>query len=175
MAEDFYQGLSEEFCQGDIFDTLPHALVAESIDEIEDKPGFVAAKCKRDRAILLTHDCQIDKPELRSWLVCPIRRLDAMSRSIQGDIKKNRVYPFLHLPEYRDVLPASFVDFNHVTALEPALVKSADRIVSLSNLGRRALYSQFIRWLTRWELRKLKCPACTVEFDPADFLPVRPG
>lgn len=174
MAEDFYQDLVEKFCQGDIFEVLPHALVTGPLEQVPETTDHLVTECKRDKAILITYDCQIDKPNLKSWLVCPVLRLDRMEKATQANIKKNRIYSFLHLAEYRDILPASFVDFDHITSLQPELVKSAKRLVSLSDIGRRALYSQFIRSLTRWELGDLKCPTCAVEFNPIDFLPVRP-
>lgn len=173
MAEDFYQAPSEEFSQGDIFEVLPHALITGPLEHVEGNTDPVVSECKRDRAILLTHDCDIDKPLLRSWLICPVHRLDTVPKGMQGDIKKNRAFAFLHLAQHRDTLPASFVDFRHVTALSPDVVRSAKRLASLSDTGKKALYLRFIQWLTRWQLADLQCPNCSVEFNPADSLRLR--
>ena len=79
----------------------------------------------------------------------------------------------LFLPRFGDTLVESFVDFNHVTTLDAEYVKNAKRLVSLSDVGRRALYVQFVRWLSRWELREIACPNCGSVFDPHIDQPVR--
>ena len=67
-----------------------------------------------------------------------------MSKELQALIKKNRVYAFLHLPHCSE-LDDSFLNFNQVTTLQPGVARSANRLLSLSDLGRRyKLYRSMI-------------------------------
>lgn len=192
LAEELYETPREQSSQGDILESVAHIYLerpllalrkeaetifraeAEPFSQFDDKGGqMVVATCKRQRAILITHDCEIDKPQVKRWLVCPVVPIVVLSSGNRDRARRNRVYSMLHLPQYRDVLPESFVDFNQITTLEGDFVKGGKRLVSLSDIGRRALYSQFVRWLTRWELRDIHCPSCNVVFNPAIALPVR--
>lgn len=80
----------------------------------------------------------------------------------------------MFLPKLAGVLDESVVVLDYLTTLEPEYVHGANRIVSLSDLGRRALYMQYIGWLARWEFREVSCPNCGTEFDPTLGLSVRP-
>jgi len=73
----------------------------------------------------------------------------------------------MYLPSYRDVLVESFVSFSEPMTVDKEFLQQARRIVSLSEQGRRALYVQYVRWLTRWALAEIQCPACGVNFNPA--------
>ncbi len=192
MSEELYENPRPESSQGDILDLVPHiylqkpllslAREAETIfrastepfPQFDDKNGqSIAATCKRQRAILVSHDCEIDKPQVRRWLVCPVIPLVALPTENRDLVRRNRIYAMLHLPKYRDGLPESFVDFNQVTTLGADFIESAKRLVSLSDMGRMGLYAQFIRWLTRWQLREIECPNCGVVIDPTARLPLR--
>jgi hypothetical protein len=151
-----------------------HRLVENQIDVADSDFRIAAAHCKRARAILITWDCENEKPK-RNWLICPVQPLADLPKTDQTNVKKNKVLSALYLPQYRDVLPDSFVNFNHISTLDRDLIQNGRRIVSLSNLGRSAFYNQFIRWLTRWKLREITCPNCSTKFDPTLSLPVRPA
>jgi hypothetical protein len=116
------------------------------------------------RAVLITHDCEIDKPG-RRYLVCPVVPLARIPGGAHGDLRKNRIVSMLFLPAYRNIMVDSFISFNQITTVEPGSLDPTRRLVSLSDLGRSALYNQLIRWLTRWRLHTLICPQCKVEFD----------
>lgn len=150
-----------------------HVFLTDHIDAEDHEYRHVAADCKRTRAMLITWDCENEKPK-RNWLVCPVQPLAQLQRSEQTNVKKNKILSLLYLPEYRDLLPDSFVNFNHISTLDRELIQPGRRIVSLSNLGRAAFYNQFIRWLTRWKLHEITCPNCSTTFDPTLSLPVRP-
>jgi hypothetical protein len=80
----------------------------------------------------------------------------------------------LHLPKHWDILEESALVLNHPTTMDKKMVESANRIVSLSDLGRRALYARYIRWISRWRLRDLCCPNCHAIFNATDSMTVRP-
>lgn len=194
MAEELYETPGDEPSQGDIFELLPHSFVekpllmltreagVETILRVSSEPlvGFndkggqqIVSVCKRQKGLLLTHDCEIDKAHVSRWLVCPVVPLVTLSPDTRDRVKRNRIYAMLYLPKYREALPESFVDFNQITTLSADLVRGTTRLVSLSDVGRKALYAQLIRCLTRWELRSLTCPSCQTNIDPSDILPVR--
>jgi hypothetical protein len=191
VAEELYEPVPQQVSQGDILRVVPHSFlspplsklrpIADNKYEIEPEPfsAFnekqgerVLATCKCRIAILVTPDCEIDKPN-RRWLVCPIKPISELSGSYQNVIRRNRVVAALFLPSYRDLFPDSYADFNQITTLEPAFIQQAEGIVSLSDLGRIALYKQYIRWFTRWTLQEITCPHCMGIFDPTITLPVR--
>lgn len=194
MAVELYETPRPEISQGDILDLLPHVSLnapllalskeaeiifkatGEPYPQFDDRHGQdVIATCKRAKAILLTHDCEIDKAQVTKWLVCPVVPSSKLRPQNVDQLKRNRIYSMLYLPRFGDTLAESFVDFNHITTLDVSYVKNANRIISLSDIGRRSLYVQFVRWLTRWELREITCPSCGTTFDPHANASVRPA
>jgi hypothetical protein len=194
VAGDLYQTAStSNICQGDIVVLAPHVYLAppltkldphgdslfraeaEPFTRFDDEHGErVVAHCKRRLALVLTYDCELDKRG-RRWLICPLLPLSVLPGAAQGSVRKNRVLAALFLPAYRDKLPDSYADFNQITTVEPDIIRAATRELSLSDLGRVALYNQFIRWFTRWSIHEIDCPECNTTFDPMLSLPVRPA
>jgi hypothetical protein len=187
LPAELYEPPRTEISQGDILEILPHISLGypllalhkeqetetvfratgEPYTNFNDRDGqTVIANGRRSMAILISHDCEIDKPQVKKWLVCPVVPMERLKPKNHDLLRRNRIFSMLFLPKLEKILGDSFVDFNHFTTLDSEFVKSAKRIISLSDLGRRALYVQFIRWLTRWELREIICPNCATRFDP---------
>ncbi len=198
MAQDFYQAPEDVASQGDIVEVLPHLYFDPPITALSkaadgtysstpapggfnDKAGqAIVAVAKRCKALVITHDCEIDKKDkeghllVKRWIICPIVPLqDAGSSAYQDKVRRNRVYSALFLPKYQHILPDSFAHFGQLTTVHREAITDASRVLSLNDIGRRALYLQFVRWLTRWELADLRCPSCSTELNPASVLPVR--
>ncbi len=189
MSEDFYEPARSEVSQGDILEVLPHAHLKYPVRLLESREdGLLSSRegeaqgsgrqmgiaaLRLERAILLSHDCEIDKPQILNWTVSPIVPISEIPGPKHGDVRKNKIFHLLHLPAYRNVLPESVIVLNQVTTLEKEFATSARRIASLSDMGRRAFYAQHIRWLTRWQLSELMCPHCGVGFNAADAMKVR--
>jgi len=144
-----------------------------SSTQVPGKTNLALAPARLNKAIVLTHDCMLDKPNVEFWQVCPLMPLSILPKPQQGDVRKNRIFRYLHLPPFGDAIPESFVDFAVVTTVAPAIVRSAKRLVSLSDYGRQSFYTQYIRWITRWQLNELACPVCGAEYNAALALPVR--
>ncbi|HLH20735.1 MAG TPA: hypothetical protein VKX45_26140 [Bryobacteraceae bacterium] len=193
MAEDLYEAPRAAISQGDILATLPNAHLVPPLcalfdrgdgtlqaepdthPDFKDKGQRVIASCRRAKALLLTYDCEIDKPKAENWIILPIVPLSVIPGGSHSDIKKNKVFSLLYLPKHRDILVEdSVVVLNHSTTLNKQFVQEATRILSLSDTGRRALYAQYIRWLTRWQLAEIRCPHCTATFNAMDGMTVRP-
>jgi hypothetical protein len=194
LPTELYEPPRPQISQGDILELLPHTnlehpllalhkeretetvfrATGEPYTNFNDKEGQrVIANCKRSKAILISHDCEIDKQHVKKWLVCPVVSMERLQPKIHDTLKRNRIFSMLFLPKLEKTLDDSFVDFNQFTTLDSEFVKSAKRVISLSDIGRRALYVQFIRWLTRWELREIVCPRCETRFDPHAIQTVR--
>jgi len=190
LSEDFYEPPSSTLSQGDILEVLPHAHLKYPARLLEAREeGLLApleveghgsagratgiASLRFERAILLSHDCEIDKPRIENWIVSPIVPMSEIPGPSHADARKNKIFHFVHLPAHREILEESVIVLNQVTTLEKIFVTSALRVLSLSDIGRRALYAQHIRWLTRWQLTELMCPHCGVGFNASDALKVR--
>ncbi len=194
MPAELYESPRPEISQGDIVELLPHVSLdkpllalhkegetetvfratGEPYTSFNDKDGqAVIAKCKRSRGVLISHDCEVDKPQVKKWLVCPVVPMDRLQPKNHDLVKRNRIFSMLYLPKFDKITVDSFVDFNQITTLDSEFIKAGKRIISLSDIGRRALYVQFVRWLTRWELREITCPNCEAKFDPHADQPVR--
>ncbi len=138
----------------------------------EGEGGPWTFQSKSGLAIVLTHDCTIDKSNTRFVQICPISPLKDLEPSLRGEVKKNRPFQYFYLPPDGE-LTESFVDFAYPTTVSLSMVSGIPRLMTLSDLGRRALYVQYIRWVTRWEMRKIKCPGCGEDFNASAALPVR--
>jgi hypothetical protein len=106
---------------------------------------------------------------IRGSCKSPLKDLEP---SLRGEVKKNRPFQYFYLPPDGE-LTESFVDFAYPTTVSLSMVSGIPRLMTLSDLGRRALYVQYIRWVTRWEMRKIKCPGCGEDFNASAALPVR--
>ena len=168
MAEDFYDGLTSQLRQGDIFSNIAFFSLVRSEDG-----SIVAHQSKKSHlALLLNQSCDIDKPSTTKLVVVPVLPLTLLQAANQANVRKNKILAHLHLPAYRDLVVESFVHLAEPCAIEKDILHHAQRIVSLSDKGRRSLYDQHLRWLSRWQMESMLCPSCGVSFDPSATLPV---
>lgn len=176
-ALSFYRTADLKLCQGDILDRVPHLLLKDrprplrrsslsgnrsgyELEELAqgallttpEEGVLVPATCHVTRAMLLTHDCEIDKDSKHRTIVL-IRPLSAsMPAPDRTIIQQNRRFPFFYLPSGGDRLPESYVDFRRVCTVSPLSVDSAVRLASLTEAAKQAMLLQFLRFLTRVEL-----------------------
>lgn len=139
-SDETYSGaLRPDVSQGDIFRDVAFVRVEATGEE-------VTTTTARYTALLLTHDCQYDKPLVDFVLMARIRRLDELTGGSQGNVRRYRTTATFYLPELPPELPESFVDFYHIVPVskaEVARLAAADqRIASLSDLGRLGLQRQ---------------------------------
>ncbi len=110
-----------------------------------------AALCQVSRAIVLSHDCDIEN-EKEHRLVALVRPLAPVTDpGHQEIIRQNRNFNYLYLPA-AEGLDEAYVDFRRLTSLSPHFLATASRLRSLSGEGVRALQFGFFRFLTHHEL-----------------------
>jgi hypothetical protein len=117
-APSFYRAVDAHLCQGDILERVPHLLLKDQprllrkaalpgkrigyeLDELPEgalpttpeEGGLVPATCHVTRAMLLTHDCEIDKDQKHRCLAL-IRPLPAnMPPQDRATIQQNQRFP----------------------------------------------------------------------------------
>jgi len=182
-VSDYYQDIDSRPSQGDIIEIAPHArlsaplryvsVASDGSMSVSTTSSSEALSSTREQlALLLTPDCELDKTKTRFWHISPIHPLSAVNGTDQGNIRKNKVFNFLFLPGFKN-MPDSFLDLSWITTIDSELVRSKNRLMTLTDLARSALYMQQIRWTSRWTLSDVRCPQCQLQFNPADALPVR--
>jgi hypothetical protein len=113
---------------------------------------LVPAVCDYTRAMLLTYDCEIDKPGAQHFTAALIRPLDPLPEEQKEIIRGNRSFPFFHLPSGNDDLLESYVDFRRQAVVSEQMVQSAKRLGSLADQAWKAMLFQLVRYWTRLEI-----------------------
>ena len=128
--------LSTEVSQGDIFTALPLVSAADTQEQVQ---------IQRVPAILLTQDCEYDKPSTVSVLIAAILPLSGVAAGSQGNVRKNRVASAFYLPSH-SLLPESYVDIRVIGRISKNLIVAEaqveNRLLSLSEEARLALQRQ---------------------------------
>jgi hypothetical protein len=181
-----YQAAGEDPSQGDILDDVPHIWVgdqsalrfpeaptdASATEDPGGSSGTLLAQYRLATAIIITPDCEIDKPHTRTWIVSPVLPMTVLPESARDIVRQGRVFSKYYLPCFGESLPESFADLNHFSAVADSILRLKPRLISLSDVGRRAFYGYVIRWFTRWQLNRLTCPRCGSPYDASE-MPVR--
>ena len=162
--------------QGDIFECGPHAHVDTSAGKLpaRDQELVIPSVCRGEPALVLNHDCEISGGKSSGRVViCPIRLLSGISQDKQGHAKRNRIAHLFFLPRYKERLEDSVAILNQLTTVDVDVLRLTNRLATLDVPGRKALYAQALRWLSRWVLADVECPNCEMVFDPAARLRTR--
>jgi hypothetical protein len=134
--------LQEKVSQGDIFDGLPLSHVAWGTPP--------HSSLRYVRAILLTYDCEYDKPNCKFVPVAEVKPLSLVPENGRGNVRKNHVARSFYL-QPQGGLEESYVDFRHVGVLDKRIVEDAfvggRRIFSLDEDSVLALQEQLYGFL----------------------------
>lgn len=178
----FYRPLTDQLCQGDIFGCVPLvrlrtmpelvksvALNPKRIVHEVDKdfnPDNCAAKdrkscrilaeCDYTHAVLLTHDCEIDKGAELTLAI--IRPFDAtVSEESRTRLRNNDKFAAFYLPQ-ADNWPECYVDFRRLVSVLPAVLKDRPRLRCLDTVFRDALFFHYFQFLTRRRIGPAEAP-----------------
>lgn len=126
--------------QGDLFSGVALA--------VWEGGGTTATHSPRE-ALLLNHDCDIDKPSTKYVLLCAVRPLSDIAESSHGHIRSYRVLNTFYLGVVRigDVAVERYVDFRQTSRATKAAVVAASRAASLTDEAVLALQRWYARWL----------------------------
>ncbi len=131
----------ELLSQGDIFLEL----------DLIDSASPTSPPQKRN-AIVLSHDCEIDKPINRILLVCAIRFLSDVEQTTIDNIRRNRRFNTMYLGSFLS-LPEVFIDFRYIFRVDRLFLEEGMRrglrIASIDDEAKFALWTFFYRFLTR--------------------------
>ncbi|MCH8145556.1 MAG: hypothetical protein IIA55_12635 [Gemmatimonadetes bacterium] len=124
---------------------LTRIQVAEVVDE-------AVREDMRD-LLVLSHDCEIAKPD-NHWVLCArIRTIDSLDSSNAGHVRSGHVLNTMHLPATVGDVAEAFVDFRMIHRLrKDALLRAVDdgrRVTSMSDDGRLTLVSYLYRYFAR--------------------------
>jgi len=102
--------------------------------------------------IVLSHDCEIDKPNNSIVLVARTREIGEIDSANQGNVRSGRVVNTMHLPAV-DSMPESFVDFRFIhrvlkAELERGISENR-RVASISDDAQAALQAFLHRFFSR--------------------------
>lgn len=119
-------------------------------EELGTQPGSfdVPAACDYSSAILLSCDCEIDKPGVKSLTVALVRQLPPQGGEA---IRENRTFGCFYLPPGPD-FGERYVDFRRVATLSVEIVSNGKRLASLADEPWKAFLFQLIRYLTRFDM-----------------------
>jgi hypothetical protein len=178
LANEYYQDpLDGELRQGDIFECGPHLhidVASGALPPNGEQILLSGPPCRGAPALLLNHDCEIvQEKSSRRLVICPIKPLSELREDRRGNAKKNRIAHLLFLPRYKDRLVDSVAILNQLTTVQIDRLLPIHRLATLDVLGRKAMYAQYLRWISRWVLAEMECPNCGSTFDPTLVLPVR--
>jgi hypothetical protein len=128
--------LRGEVSQGDVFDSLP---IVYARQEARGPAVLDTA------AILVTYDCEYDKPSTKLVMVAGVFPLAEVPADRRGNVRKNKIFSTFYL-EATDFQEESFVDFRYMGLLEKAVVaseaQSGRRSISLSDEAQLAFQEQ---------------------------------
>jgi hypothetical protein len=102
--------------------------------------------------VVLTHDCEIDKPSAESVICAPARSMAETPGGLAGDIRSGRVLRAMHLPA-TGALTESFIDFALIQRVSKLVLEDAiadgRRVAAMSDDGRKALTVNLFRYFAR--------------------------
>lgn len=142
----FTDEIREEISQGDIFREMPFALLAAD--------GTPTAR--KTHVILLSHDCDYDKPNNPYCLVASVGSLASVPPGSRENIRQYRVINTFYLAGIPRALDESYVDLRLISPIDKRLLVAADgqsdRVASLSDEAREALQDQLFLFFAREEV-----------------------
>ncbi len=138
----YLQELRGEVSQGDVFGSLLISYVRQEVN----RPVTMEVSATIDiPAMLITYDCEYDKPSTKLVLVAGVFPLAEVPLNRQGNVRKNKIFSTFYLEKTASQEEA-FVDFRYIGSLEKTIVaqeaENGSRIISLSDEAQLALQEQ---------------------------------
>lgn len=103
-------------------------------------------------AIVLSHDCEIDKPNKNSRvLLAPIASIDRLTESGRANVLQQKLHRKMPLPDV-PALGTCFVEFRSVASFPTVDIKEMRRIASMTDSARERLEASIAVFFLRKEI-----------------------
>ena len=157
-----------ELSQGDLVEVAPFLQVTQPLTplakvscsgkvehwnplEPEELKEHVLAKCKTTCAIVISHDCEIDKPKKKQRILiaaaAPFERLS--DHKAAEAVRKGEHRAFMYLPNPPTLTQDHYLDLRTISAVAIEFLQASRRLASLSDSGRTRLGAQLLAFLIR--------------------------
>lgn len=163
MPIEFYLPVHRpQISQGDIFANIPVARVKfpEAIPILKEIDG-----------LLLTHDCEFDKPLSSYVMITEIRTLDELNPTSRGNVRNLKTLNTFYLPS-TDTVPESYLDFRRTYQVDKAFLfdrlSKSLRLRSLTDEARTALQRQIAIFFGHERGRPEKATTTNIVADSAN-------
>lgn len=120
----------------------------------KDGRGHFLASGRKLNAVVLSHDCEIDKS--KRVLVAPVLPITTIDIAHRDIVRNRRRYPFMPVSEIQNILSESYIDLRGICFLERELIDHASRLSSMSVTGLEYLRFQLIAFITRIPYSQLR-------------------
>jgi hypothetical protein len=203
----YFAALNEDLSQGDIVRGVPWGLIDSPLSVCREEkakqkekegvqgraarfgtagefgagffkgPETIHARGDRDLAMVLWHDCEIDKfknqgrdPQKAYAAIAPIKPFHLLPEAQHDAVRRGERLLYFHVPAFDDEgIPESFVDVRHVWSVKQSLL--ADRVVGVSDHVKRGMLEHLFTFLTHTRLAAtVHCPHCGGEVDTREVV-----
>jgi len=157
-----------DLSQGDLFDLVP-SLHVEDLGYLEkfadrkyqirssqppslkvESPHAGTAMAVRRPAILLSHECEIDKDHKRATvLMALVRSLERVREEDRDGIRQYTRHRAFYLPANEYLEGENYADLRVVTTFRRDALESLKRLATVDDDGRRMLREHLFRFFTR--------------------------
>lgn len=137
----YLPALREEISQGDIFDGLIYQYVYQ-----ESSAPEPVIRSRVIQAMLITADCEFDKPSSAYVYLGEVRPLSEISVGTRGNVRSRRVFYTFPLEPHDNFLEECYVDFRRILRFDKSRLAAShlnqQRLLSLTDTARTALQEQ---------------------------------
>ena len=123
-----------EISQGDIFDAVPIPYVSQ-----HPETGTFVTEVRLVRAMMLTHDCEFDKPQNGWVIMAEVRPLAEIAQGSHGHIRAYKAFNTFYLAEHHASITESYVNFRSIDRLNKSMLGQMPKIASLTDKARLSL------------------------------------
>jgi hypothetical protein len=157
----------DEISQGDLLADVPSALIedlrymvqtGEDTFKLDSDPQPRRldrmypsnAREVRTFGVVITHDCEIDKPSRRSLVyVALVRPLAGVAEEHREGFRSNTRHRAFYLPANEYLPDESYVDLRRMTPVVGNVIGELPRLACMNEDGRSMLREQLFRFFTR--------------------------
>jgi len=112
-----------------------------------DGIGHYLGRGRFAAALVVTHDCELDKSQTKRVLVAPIASISHLQPSHRDTILRGERIPFLALDGVPEI-GTGYADLRHIVSMEMRTIQSLTRLKSMAEDGVLRLQAQLLAFFT---------------------------